>query len=322
MDITRICSKCNTEFALTTKFFGRRKTGLQGFQSICKLCYKAYKTKAKHDNNGLRICSCCKTAFPSTLDYFNKNKNYDDGMDGKCRKCYGYEFRPRIDPRPGYKFCNTCGEELPKTRDYFFYGKQSGWFGSCKECINKQHKEYYHENIDQQRERGKEYGKNHKEEISLKNKLRRLNNLEHDKEVKLNYYYNNKPKIRARVNKRYREDIQFNLETKMRARIRLALKSREITKSHKCIELLGCTYQFYQSYFEVCFKDGMTWGLYLSGDIVADHIKPLPLFDLTDEKQLMAFFNWSNTTPMWKEENEDKNSYYEGKLHRRPKTVL
>jgi hypothetical protein len=315
--ITKICTKCGDELPATTDYFHKSKLGKHGVKSYCKKCSNKDLKHGHYDERGLRRCSKCGGTFSPSLDYFNKDKNFDDGMEGVCRECCGYKFRVRIDPKDGYKFCTKCGAELPKTKDYFHYGKQAGWSGGCKECNNKQNREYHHANSDTVKAKAKKYYQEHKEEKLKYCKQYRSDNLEERKTVALQYYYNNKTEIHNKVKKRYHEDVQFNIECKVRGRIREAFKRRGISKSHKTIDLLGCSYQFYQSYLTVCFTEGMTWALYLSGDIVADHIKPIVLFDLTDEKQVLEGFNWMNTRPMWKNENESKNSFYQGKLHRR-----
>ena len=45
----------------------------------------------------------------------------------------------------------------------------------------------------------------------------------------------------------------------------------------------------------------MTWDI-----IEIDHVKPIGLFDVSDDEQLKEAFNWRNTQPLLKEDHQQK----------------
>ena len=125
------------------------------------------------------------------------------------------------------------------------------------------------------------------------------------------YYAKNKDKIlennRKNRKRKYKEDIQFNLNIKTRRRIWSALKYAGAKKSEKTIDLLGCSFEEYKEYIESLFVDGMGWDNVSSGEIHIDHIIPICSFDLTNPKELAMAFNYKNTQPLWAIDNFRKS---------------
>ncbi len=62
------------------------------------------------------------------------------------------------------------------------------------------------------------------------------------------------------------------------------------------------------AHIESMFKPGMSWVNYGSWHI--DHIKPLALFDLSNNDDVKAAFALSNLQPIWALENLRKNKRY------------
>jgi hypothetical protein len=58
----------------------------------------------------------------------------------------------------------------------------------------------------------------------------------------------------------------------------------------------------------------MSWRNYgrNKGQWSLDHIRPCASFDLTDPEQQKQCFHYTNVQPMWSDENNIKNSWYEG----------
>ena len=70
-------------------------------------------------------------------------------------------------------------------------------------------------------------------------------------------------------------------------------------------------------YLERLFHPGMTWdnlGRYDKNRPTwhIDHIKPLSLFDLTDNEQVKLACHYTNLQPLWAEENLRKHDRYDG----------
>ncbi len=106
-------------------------------------------------------------------------------------------------------------------------------------------------------------------------------------------------------------DIGFKIAKNYRSRIRLALKNSETKRCDSLFNLLGCSIDYFKSYFCNLFTDGMSWELFMQGEIHIDHIKPCIKFDLTKENEQRKCFHYSNCQPLWKLDNLKKGSKYE-----------
>lgn len=98
--------------------------------------------------------------------------------------------------------------------------------------------------------------------------------------------------------------INKRLKRKLTSRYKKAIDAAFAKKCTKTLEIIGCTIDFFASYLENQFKEGMTWGNYGKWEI--DHIIPCCLFDLTKENHQRVCFHYSNTRPLWKSENSSR----------------
>ena len=132
-----------------------------------------------------------------------------------------------------------------------------------------------------------------------------------DKTIKCGYrsYCRECQRIKSKkANIKYKTDLNFRLKHILRARIQKALVSG--CKRTSSTELLGCSIEEYKQYLESKFTEGMNWDNYgrKEGYWNVDHIKPCSSFNLTDLEQQKQCFNYTNTQPMWWEENLKKGS--------------
>ena len=72
------------------------------------------------------------------------------------------------------------------------------------------------------------------------------------------------------------------------------------------INLLGTTVPNVIKYLEKKFKPGMTWENH--GKWHIDHIRPCAHFDLTDTKQQLECFHYTNLQPLWAFDNMSKGA--------------
>ena len=185
------------------------------------------------------------------------------------------------------KTCCRC--KILQSKDNFTKRKTSkdGLRENCKDC----HKKDMIKDKDKIYERQKEY---------------RANNSEKLKERKSKYYHNNKEKARAsqrrRYSKNYNSDPAFKVRINLRSRMNLAIKNGY--KSDTTEVLIGCSIEYYVQYLESKFKEGMSWDDRSAWHI--DHIRPCASFDLSDTEQQKICFHYTNTQPLWKEENLSK----------------
>jgi len=70
-----------------------------------------------------------------------------------------------------------------------------------------------------------------------------------------------------------------------------------LTKTDTTMNYIGCNIQYLREWFEYNFIDEMNWnnyGKYWS----IEHIIPISKFDLTNEKEKLICWNWSNLVPL------------------------
>jgi len=90
-------------------------------------------------------------------------------------------------------------------------------------------------------------------------------------------------------------------------RVISALKSQNLKKQHKTMDLVGCTPNELRTYLENLFIEGMTWENH--GEVWhIDHIRPCASFNLEDERELYTCFNYTNLQPLFVKDNLSKNN--------------
>jgi len=101
-----------------------------------------------------------------------------------------------------------------------------------------------------------------------------------------------------------------NLVISLRTRIIKACKAKNTHKQKRSMELLGCSIEEFKQHMERQFSEGMSWDNH--GEWHIDHIKPVSLFDLTQEAEQLKAFHYSNCQPLWANDNFKKsNNYYQ-----------
>jgi hypothetical protein len=115
---------------------------------------------------------------------------------------------------------------------------------------------------------------------------------------KIRHYKNKKSDNKRRCYKR-KFDENFRIKETLRARIRDALTSQSTKKTYKTIEFLGCTIKEFRKWLKSQFKPGMTWENRGQYGWHVDHIIPCASFDLTDPKQQLQCFHYTNLQPLW-----------------------
>lgn len=106
-------------------------------------------------------------------------------------------------------------------------------------------------------------------------------------------------------------DINFKLRKGLSGRIRSVLKSSNIKKKMKTMEMIGCSISELKKHLKMQFKQGMSWDNY--GEWHIDHIKPCAAFNLANDEEQKICFHYTNLQPLWAIENAQKSSIYEGK---------
>jgi hypothetical protein len=186
------------------------------------------------------------------------------------------------------KKCSKCQVEKEIVNFRKDKTKPDGYYSSCKECKL-------------------EYMRNNKERVNLSaKKLRDLNRLKNPEKFYSDnnkrgkrYTQKNKEKIKLK-----RQNIDYRLRSNLRSRILNFLKSVNIKKTNKTLEIVGCTPQFLKEYLEKQFTHGMSWSNY--GEWHIDHI--IPLSSTKNKDEIYKLCHYSNLQPLWAKDNLVKSN--------------
>ena len=98
------------------------------------------------------------------------------------------------------------------------------------------------------------------------------------------------------IKNRIKTDVDFRLIRNTRRRIPHALNGKSKSSSTK--EFFGIDIDTYRNWIEYQFTPEMNWLR-----IEIDHVKPICLFDVSNNDELKEAFNWKNTQPLFSERN-------------------
>ena len=76
-------------------------------------------------------------------------------------------------------------------------------------------------------------------------------------------------------------------------------------KSISTKEILGIDINTYRRWIEYQFTPEMNWS-----NIEIDHVKPIFMFDISDDGKFKDAFNWKNTEPLLKHDHQQKGIKY------------
>ena len=187
------------------------------------------------------------------------------------------------------KHCTKC--DTTKTVDEFHKNKlkKDGRQTQCKDC----YKTYYVENREEALAYRKAYYEENREEVLAKKKV---------------YCKENREKINAWWSNKRATDPTFRWVRRTRGRLSHILHG---SSSHpEALDLLGCTGQEWRDHLESQWTAGMTWENYGhgAGKWQVDHVAPVSSFDQSDLEQRKECWHYSNTQPLWAEDNMAKGS--------------
>ncbi len=275
--------------------------------------------------NSKKCCTKCKI-YKDIKDY-NNDKSRKDGHHPWCKICSSNDAKERY--RGGYsqlvlskkrekyrlthqprtpliqgdkKICSNC--KIMKTFDCFHSHNKtkSGLQPKCKLCRSIQaHARYKIPSV--------------KDRI----RLRRLDPLVKKKRAESEKRRCRRPEVvshnNAHARSRWASDLNYRLVRLLRARVKSAIKAQGFVKRAKAIGLLGCTIDEVWAHLESTFppvpcpvtgemmtraNHGRIWHI--------DHIRPCSSFDLSDHKQQMMCFNWTNLQALYKKDNLQKHN--------------
>jgi hypothetical protein len=108
--------------------------------------------------------------------------------------------------------------------------------------------------------------------------------------------------------KRYKGTVNGRLSRGYRHRAAKVLGSNPMRyRCESLTVLIGNSVSGWREHLERQFEKGMSWENYgVKWDV--EHVMPISSFDLTKKEGIRAAFNWLNTRPMWKWENNRKGA--------------
>ena len=234
----------------------------------------------------IKVCEYCKKKFKT-----NKSHTYQKFC---CESCRRKAYRLRIDVKR-------------KEKEYKL-GYRKNNKDKMKEMDKRWHRSSYLKNGRVIRARNLKWRKNNSEKVKqMRLDYITLNTKKRKTSQKL-YREKNKDKIQKYFVDRYSSNINFNIATKIRRRIYMAIRRQFTLKSYKTVSLLGCSFEVLKKHIGALFTYGMTWDKLLSGKIHIDHIKSCASFDLSNNKQQKECFNYKNLQPLWAKDNIIKNA--------------
>ena len=182
------------------------------------------------------------------------------------------------------KNCSKCGIVSLKSNFHKNKTKRDGLQSRCKLCVN----EYYLKNNDK---------------IILKTRDWNKSNPEKVKQNQKKYNEQNKEKRIIYLRNKRETDVNYRMIVYTRNRIYKSLKGT--TKQSSTKEILGIDIDLYRKWLEFQFTSEMNWS-----NIEVDHIKPICMFDVSDDDQLKEAFSWKNTQPLLKKDHQLKRTKF------------
>ena len=222
---------------------------------------------------------CCRCDIEKDVFEFNNSKRNKDGKSGMCKLCNnirGKKYRTENPDKIKEQTLTKYYKDVEKSRE-----RNNLW--------NKNNSEKLYNlrrlNIEKKREYDKQYRTINKEKINEYKKMYSEKNRE-----TINQYYTSRKKI----------DPLFKLSHLVRGRIYNFLKIKNINKSIKTFDIIGCTPEFLKKHLENQFTEGMSWDL-MGKHIHIDHI--IPLCSAKTEEEIYKLCHYTNLQPMWAKDN-------------------
>lgn len=223
-------------------------------EKICPTCGTTFSCKSK-----LQVY-CSKKCKKKIQHQREQDKKYATKTRQYCQIC-GKE----IDPRS--KRQKVCSNECAKIykKNYLKQYKQNN-----KEKLRINERKYYEAHKEEKQKRDKERYLQQAEKRKKQSKEWRLKNIDKVRQ----YEQSRKPQRNARLRERTRNDAEYNLNKRIRARLHHALKGHQ--KTERTIEILGYSTAELKEHIEQLFYGDMSWDNMNTWEI--HHIIPVQEF--------------------------------------------
>ena len=200
------------------------------------------------------------------------------------------------------KFCKKCSRDLPRTEEYYYrpydhFNEKYRWDAYCRECKKKHCASYSKKKSAKGRE-NKELAKQGLRKCTQckQVKPRDKKNFRWDY-AGFNYYG------------KCHECDTYAIASSVRSRVLAALKGNK--PDLRVEQLLGCSLEKAKAHLESTWVEGMCWANHGLYGWHIDHIRPCASFNLKNEEELLACFNYKNMQALWAKDNLSKSSKWE-----------
>ena len=228
---------------------------------------------------------CTKCGEVRALDAFGLNCKASDGRQSHCKVCRTAATRKWRTDNPEKKRAADCKYRLANSEKCRATGRK--WRAANRE---------------KRREVSHKYRVDNREKCRESARKRHAASPEKHKEADRRWHLAHSGQRRER----YRNNLQYRLECRLRHRAYKAVKGN--FKAGSAVRDLGCLIPYFKTYLEMQFQPGMTWKNYGNRGWHIDHIRPLASFDLTDRAQFLEAVHYTNLQPMWAEDNRSKGA--------------
>lgn len=232
-----------------------------------------------------KICKKCNEAKP--LQEYNRRAASKDGYRYQCKLCQK----------------NTSQVYYKKNKE-IICTKSKEYYENNVENVKGRHQNYYQENRDRILTRTKSNQKNNREVYIERSKLWASKNPNKIDEHKKTFKTKNPNYHNIYISNRRKNDPLFKLVSNIRRRVTLFLKTRDITKNKRILEIVGCSSIELRDYLQGKFIEGMSWQN--QGEWHIDHI--IPLCSAKSIDQVYKLCHYTNLQPLWAEDNLKKGS--------------
>jgi hypothetical protein len=274
MDMTyRKCSKCHE---------------LKEYKHFYKDGFKNKKQLYKH------FCSDCSKKMCASMAYKDYHRRYrllNKEKQNLYRKEYYLNNKEKFKKDTKKYYLNNKVAVAANSRKWL--KTEKGKLYTKKRRASMVYKDYH-----------RRYCLLNKEKQNFYNVEYYQKNREHLNKINGAWSKKNRNRISLRNKERRKKDINFKMREVLRRRIKQAIKRGY--KFTSTINLLGTSIPNVIKYLEKKFKPGMTWENH--GKWHIDHIRPCAHFDLTDTKQQLECFHYTNLQPLWAFDNMSKGA--------------
>lgn len=213
----------------------------------------------------------------------------------------------------GNKKCAKCLVVKPVEDFYVHKGACDGRHCQCKACRYQVTKSYVQSKPGKANLRAAGFKRRRSEKGKLQTRLAHLQrDYNKPERVQWEKEYAQLPHVKEanrQKMQKVRSTPQGKITSILRSRMYSVIKRQGGYKAGKMYQLLGCSWEEFQEYFEAKFTADMTWENH--GKVWhVDHIKPLVLFDLTKPEEYTAACHYSNLQPLLAKDNLQKGSKY------------